>query len=208
MMNRPARMDPAEFARVSGVSRETLARLERYAQLLEKWQRAINLVSAASLQDLWGRHMWDSAQLRPLLPERTRVLVDMGSGAGFPGMVLAILGVPEVHLVESDQRKCAFLREVSRETDTSVTVRACRIETLERFPADAITARALAPLDRLVTLAAPFMADRTVCLFLKGQDAGKELTAATEVATMRVDSLPSRSGSGGIILRIERIGRA
>lgn len=207
-MSRPARMDPAEFARVSGVSRETLARLERYAQLLEKWQRAINLVSPASLQDLWRRHMWDSAQLSPLIPERTRVLIDMGSGAGFPGMVLAILGVPEVHLIESDQRKCAFLREVSRETATPVTVHACRIETLEPFPADAITARALAPLDRLMALAAPFMADHTVCLFLKGQDVGKELTAATKVARMRVDSLPSRSGSGGIILRIERIGRA
>ena len=98
-----------DFRRLTGVSRETLARLERHAALLTKWQKRINLVGRESLRDLWRRHMLDSAQLVPLLPERTRSVADIGSGAGFPGLVLAIMGVPEVHLIEADARKCAFL---------------------------------------------------------------------------------------------------
>jgi len=201
-------VDAAEFQALSGVSRETLARLERYAGLLEKWQRAINLVGPRTLPDLWRRHMWDSAQLRPLLPAQARVLVDLGSGAGFPGMVLAILGVPEVHLIESDRRKCAFLHEVSRETHTSVRIHAARIEAVAPLAADVVTARALAPLDRLLDLSTPFVTAGGVCLFLKGQDVEKELTSATKEATMRCESLPSRSDPGGTILRIERLGRA
>jgi 16S rRNA (guanine527-N7)-methyltransferase len=201
-------VDAAEFQALSGVSRETLARLEGYAALLRKWQRAINLVGPRTLPDLWRRHIWDSAQLHPLIPPQARVLVDLGSGAGFPGLVLAILGVPEVHLIESDQRKCAFLREVSRETGTPVTIHAERIEAVAPFSADVVTARALAPLDRLLDLAAPFLTAGGVCLFPKGQDVEKELTSATRMATMRCESWPSRSDPGGTLLRIERLGRA
>jgi 16S rRNA (guanine527-N7)-methyltransferase len=102
---------PEDFAAATGVSRETIERLSAYAALLVKWQARINLVSASTLEDLWRRHMLDSAQLLPLLPEGTTSVIDLGSGAGFPGLVLAILGIPEVHLIESDQRKCVFLTE-------------------------------------------------------------------------------------------------
>ena len=133
------------FAVRCDVSRETLSRLRRYDALLRRWQKAINLVSADSLTDAWRRHFWDSAQLLPLIPAGTRSLLDVGSGAGFPGLVLAILGVEGVTLVESDGRKCAFLREVARETGTRVTILADRLERLaDRIqPPDIITARAV-----------------------------------------------------------------
>ena len=134
-----------------GVSRETLARLEDYADLLRKWQNAINLVSTASLNDLWRRHIWDSAQLLPHIPADAHSLLDLGSGAGFPGLVLAILGVDGVVLVEADKRKCAFLREAARVTGTDVTIHDRRIEDMgeEIPPVDVITARAVASLSLL-----------------------------------------------------------
>src|SRR5437588_12718613 len=109
-------LSPAEFAAATGVSRETLARLDAYAELLRQWSPRINLVAASTLDDLWRRHVLDSAQLFPLLPPGAHSLIDLGSGAGFPGLVLAILGVPAVELIESDARKCAFLREAARGT--------------------------------------------------------------------------------------------
>ena len=152
------------FRAAANVSRETLERLERYAALLEKWNRAINLVARGSLVDLWRRHMLDSAQLWPLLPvarERPRRILDLGSGAGFPGLVLAIMGVPEgsveVHLVESDEKKATFLREAARIAEAPVTLHVQRIESLAPFPVDAVTARACAPLPRLLDYAAPFL---------------------------------------------------
>ncbi len=108
-----------DFQRLTAVSSDIMARLETYAALLEKWQPRINLVGPATLRDRWRRHFLDSAQLLPLLPEATERLVDLGSGAGFPGLALAILGVPDVHLIESDQRKVAFLRAVSAATATT-----------------------------------------------------------------------------------------
>ena len=112
-----------DFRQVSGVSRETLERLRIYEALLRKWQAKINLVGPATLDDAWRRHFLDSAQLFPLLPANAQVVVDLGSGAGFPGLVLAVMGVPTVHLIESDLRKAAFLREVARETATPAIVR-------------------------------------------------------------------------------------
>jgi len=140
----------APDAALSRVSRETRERLNTYAELLRKWQRSINLVGPKTLDDLWNRHFVDSAQLLPLIPPTARVLVDFGSGAGFPGLVLAILGMAEVHLIESDQRKATFLREVARATGTPVTVHAKRIEQVTPFPADIVSARALAPLGDLL----------------------------------------------------------
>lgn len=152
--------------------------------------------------------MWDSAQLHALLPPTVTSLVDLGSGAGFPGLVLAILGVPDVHLIESDQRKAIFLQEVSRETETKVTVHTARIESVPPFPADAITARALAPLSVLVDLARPFAGPDTVCLFPKGQDVDNELTSATISTMMRVDRVPSTTDPSGTVLRIWGLGLA
>ena len=130
---------PEAFAAACDVSRETLARLELYAELLGRWNRAINLVGKRTLDDLWRRHFLDSAQLLPLLPPldgRPRVLADLGSGAGFPGRVLAILGAVLVHLVESDLKKATFLREVARATGAPASVHAARIESLDGLTAD------------------------------------------------------------------------
>jgi 16S rRNA (guanine527-N7)-methyltransferase len=151
----------------------------------------------------------DSAQLAEHLPAGARRLVDLGSGAGFPGLVLAILGVPAVDLIESDRRKAAFLREAARELGLGgVTVHAERIERVMPFPTDIVTARALAPLPRLLELARPFVAPRTRCLFLKGRGAAAELTAARAAWTMRAAVVPSRTATDGVLLILDEVQRA
>lgn len=203
----PVPLTAEDFQRETGVSRETLDRLCAYADLLVKWQARINLVGRSTVGDLWRRHMLDSAQLWPLLPTPTRTLVDLGSGAGFPGLVLAIMGVPDVHLVESDVRKGAFLREVARVTGAAVTVHSQRIEALEPFAADVVTARALAPVAQLLDYAAPFLGPHSQCLFLKGQNVASELTDAHKMWNMTVDSTPSKSDSAAAILRLSEVRR-
>lgn len=194
------------FATTTAVSRETMDRLRAYADLLVKWQAKINLVGPATMADLWRRHFLDSAQLFPLLPEppvgRTRRLVDLGSGAGFPGLVLAIMGAGDVHLVESDQRKCAFLREAARITNTKVTIHALRIETLAPLDADVITARALASLDKLLDWAAPHRTAHTIHIIPKGKEAEAELTEAAQSSTLEVTRHPSQTDPAATIFRI------
>jgi len=203
---------PAEFAADTGVSRETIERLSAYAALLAKWQQRINLVSATTLEDLWRRHMLDSAQLLPLLSPGTHAVIDLGSGAGFPGLVLAILGVPEVHLIESDQRKCIFLTEAARATGlvagTNPIVHNHRIENVSGLSAGAVTARACAPLDRLLTYAQKFLWHDGKALFLKGAAVEEELTAAHKNWSMEVERFPSASEPTGSILRIGQVRRA
>jgi len=201
-------MSPEEFARHANVSRETLARLQRYAELLEKWNRRINLVGRGTIPDLWRRHMLDSAQLMSLIPDSARTLVDLGSGAGFPGLVLAICGVPDVHLIEADQKKSVFLGEVARATGVRVTIHNARIEEIESFQADIVTARAVAPLSKLLDMALPFIQKHSILLFLKGQMADKELTRAAKEWNMQVDRIPSQTDPEGTILRLEAISRA
>jgi len=201
-------MTPDEFARQAGVSRETLARLKRYAEMLEKWNRRINLVGRGTIDDLWRRHMLDSAQLLPLIPADAVSLVDLGSGAGFPGLVLAICGLENVHLIEADRKKCAFLREVAREADTRVTIHNKRIKEIESFQADIVTSRALAPLPKLLDMAVSFTKKHSILLFLKGRSADGELTEAAKEWNMRVDRIPSRTDPEGTILRLEAISRA
>jgi 16S rRNA (guanine527-N7)-methyltransferase len=208
-------LGPEEFQRETGVSRETLLRLTVYADLLTEWTRAINLVSRASLGDLWRRHMLDSAQLSPLLPRaparRPRAIVDLGSGAGFPGLVLAILGAGDLHLVESDRRKAAFLREVVRETGCPARIHATRIEEMAPVPTDVVTARACAPLAELLGYAYKFPGQvsgrRPCCLFLKGRRVEEELTEARKRWKMKVEPFPSRTDPGGTILRIGLLNR-
>ena len=166
------------------------------------------LSARARIDDLWNRHFTDSAQLLPLIPPSARVLVDFGSGAGFPGLVLAILGVAEVHLIESDQRKSTFLREVARATGTPVTVHAKRIEQVTPFPADVVSARALAPLGDLLGFAAPFLGPDSLCLFPKGQMAEDELTAASKIWNMNVDRIQSVTDPSATILRVSQVSRA
>lgn len=204
---RPVRLPlgPAGFARIAHVSRETLDRLEAYVALLSAWNARINLVGRNTMGDVWRRHILDSAQLFALLPQRTRVLVDLGSGAGLPGLILAAMGVPEVHLIESDQRKAAFLREAVRVTGVAATVHAARVEDVPPFAADAITARALADLSQLIEISDKFRVTRTLSLFLKGASVEGELLAAQARRRMQASMLPSRSHPGGIVLRLEAI---
>lgn len=204
---------PDEFAAAFVVSRETLARLEAFAALLAKWNPSINLVSPRDIPDLWRRHVLDSAQLLPLLPHpppgRQRRIVDLGSGAGFPGLILAILGAGEVHLIESDGRKCAFLAEAIRLTGATATVHNIRIELVpEKLPslrADVIVARGLASLDKLIGFSVPLIEKGGICLFLKGGSLASELTLAEKNWHMQVEQLPSRTSEAGVILRIGEI---
>jgi 16S rRNA (guanine527-N7)-methyltransferase len=203
----PTPLKTEEFQRLTGVSRETIRRLSTHLEVLETWQRRINLVGARTLDDPWRRHVLDSAQLAPLLPDAAGAVVDIGSGAGFPGLVLAILGRGDVHLVESNARKAAFLREAARQTATPVTVHPRRIEDLTPFAAAAVTARACAPLAELLDLAAPFMDLGAVGLFLKGAAVDEELTAARERFNMAVERHPSRSDPAATILIIRNVER-
>jgi 16S rRNA (guanine527-N7)-methyltransferase len=198
-------LTPDGFAALTGVSRETLARLEAYAELLKRWSGRINLVSRNTLGDLWRRHFLDSAQLLPFIPAKARSLVDLGSGAGLPGLVLAILGVPGVELIESDARKCVFLREAGRITNTPAKIVDSRIDMAKPHPADVVTARACAPLERLLPLAQRFIGANTLCLFLKGEHVEEELTVARRGWRMSAARHPSRADPRGVILKLEHI---
>ena len=200
-------LGPEEFAELVPVSRETLARLEAYAELLTRWSARINLVGRDTLADLWRRHILDSAQLYRLIPSSAQNLIDLGSGAGLPGLILAILGVPGVELVEADSRKAAFLREAARITRAEVTIRPCRIQAVPPHPVDVVTARACAPLDRLLDLAAPFLARDTLCLLPKGERYNEELTLARKAWTMNVSVEQSLSDRRGVVLRLQQVAR-
>ncbi len=183
------------------------ARLEAYLDLLVRWQRRINLVAASTLADPWRRHVLDSAQLAPLLPAAAAAIYDLGSGAGFPGLVLAIVGRRAVHLVEADARKCAFLAEAARVTAAPAVIVNRRIEDLAPACADVVTARALAPLPELLPLAAGILRRDGIALLLKGRSVAAELTAAAKLWTMRATSIASSSERSGVILRIEGLRR-
>jgi len=186
------------------VPRETL---DRFTGLLLRWNRTVNLISANDEPLLWDRHIRDSLQLAPLLVHRPDRAIDLGSGAGFPGLVLAIAtGIP-FDLIEADKRKAAFLREAARITGAPVQVHAVRIEAAQVAPAPLITARALAPLSRLLSLAAPLLTADGTCLFLKGASAKAELTHAATQWHMQVQSVPSRTIPDACILRISHLSR-
>lgn len=193
---------PDEFDRQIDVSRETLAGLEILVSQISKWQNRVNLVARSTLSDIWTRHVRDSAQLYALLPTGTRILVDLGSGAGFPGLVLALMGVPEVHLVEKDRRKAAFLRHTATHLGIPATVHGARAQDVQPFTADVVTARALAPLRRLLVLAEPFVGPKTICLFPKGRRVDDELTDAAKIWDIAAEKVPSRSDPSGTILRV------
>jgi len=200
-----------EFATSSGVSRETLARLKTYAGMLDDWNSKHNLVSRASLTEVWKRHFFDSAQLAPLLPLTARRLVDLGSGAGFPGLVLAELmrdrpGL-EVVLIEATTKKCGFLEAVAKRLGLPVTVRNARVEKQEPEPFDVITARACAPLDELLPYAQRFWGPRTKAFFHKGQNLAAELTQASKSWRIKSEQHPSRSDPSGVILEIRELQR-
>jgi len=204
-------LTPEAFQALTGVSRETLDRLAIYLAMLRKWTAAINLVAPESLADPWRRHLLDSAQLATLVPAGGPRLADLGSGAGFPGLVLAILGCGEIHLVESDRRKAQFLREVSRETAAGATVHHARIEELSPLSAAVVTARALAPLDRLLDYVARHLAaggppaKEGLALLPKGRDWQSELAAARRRWDFAVTAHPSLSDPAARILAISAL---
>jgi 16S rRNA (guanine527-N7)-methyltransferase len=204
----------AAFAEAFKVPRETIHRLTRYAELLNRWQKAINLVAPSTLPQLWSRHYADSAQLRSLAPD-ARVWLDLGSGAGFPGLVVAILktGTPDfrMHLVESNHKKCAFLAEVVRATEAPVDIHAMRIEqlaeTAQSLKPDVVSARALAPLPRLFELAAPLFGEGTRGLFLKGREAQAEIEAARQAWTFDARLHASLTAKDASIVEVAGLGQ-
>ncbi|HEY0204825.1 MAG TPA: 16S rRNA (guanine(527)-N(7))-methyltransferase RsmG [Acetobacteraceae bacterium] len=181
------------------VSRETLDRLHTYAALLEKWTAAINLIGSADRGDIWSRHIGDCLRLLPLIPSGTSHGIDLGSGAGLPGLVLAIASGIPFDLVESDRRKAAFLQEAARVTGAPVHIHATRIETVELPPAPLVTARALAPLNALLALAAPLLAPDGIALFPKGARAAEEVEQARQTWCMNVVQHTSPGQPGAIL---------
>ncbi|MDZ4841071.1 MAG: 16S rRNA (guanine(527)-N(7))-methyltransferase RsmG [Hyphomicrobium aestuarii] len=218
---------PAEFAAQFGVSRETLGRLEVYAAELVKWQKTINLVAPSTLPDVWHRHFADSAQLVALAPVAGSVTspnsdavvpltwIDLGSGAGFPGLVAAIMLAPtgrwRVTLVESDSRKAAFLRHVARTVGVPVDnlcERAERAATRANLAyASVISARALAPLTQLLAWALPFAGPETVLLLPKGRDAATELQDAEKIWQFEYYFVPSLTDAEARVVVISRLTR-
>lgn len=206
--------DRAVWLAQSDVSRETAVRLDALVALLSRWSRRINLVGRSTLDAIWTRHVADSAQLWPLAPDAARRWVDLGSGAGFPGLVIAALArdvrpALRVTLIESDARKCAFMAEAARAMDVAVTILPSRIEATAPQRADVVSARALAPLPALLPLAARHLAPDGVALFLKGAGAQAELTEAA--AAWHTDIRLERSvtdPSGAVIIArgIRRVG--
>lgn len=199
---------PDQFAQDVDVSRETLQKLTLYSDDLKKWQRAKNLVANSTIDDRWRRHFLDSAQLFPLIsrfhpPPLT--MLDVGSGAGFPGLVLSIMGLGTVDLVESNGRKCVFMNQIARQTGAPATAVNERIEHLPVRPVDIITSRACAKVEQLIEWTLPFLEESTEMWLLKGEGAEEELTQAQASWNMRVERFSSKSSQSGVILRLRAI---
>ncbi len=197
---------------MSDVSRETMQRLETYAATLLKWNPKINLVSKSTIEDLWERHFEDSLQLVSHIKPDTRYLVDMGSGGGFPGLVISLVaedtGTPaRTTLIESDQRKSAFLRTVLRETSSKANILTGRIEEAPPQNADVVTARALADLSKLLSFADRHLAPNGTALFLKGKNWRKEIVEAEETWQFRWNAVESKTNPDAVLLEIGDIKR-
>lgn len=202
----------AGFLTQVDVSRETLARLDGYAGLLTKWNPAINLVAPSTLGQLWTRHFLDSAQVLEIAPEG-RTWVDIGTGGGFPGLIVAILAAEKrpnlrVTCIESDLRKATFLRTVARETGVKADVISKRIEQVDPLGADILSARALASLAQLLSYAERHLSPNGRALFLKGANHAAEVQEALETWSFRADTYPSKTSSEAVILSLGDIRRA
>ncbi|MDC0189613.1 16S rRNA (guanine(527)-N(7))-methyltransferase RsmG [Rhodospirillales bacterium] len=196
---------PDEFSRDISVSRETLAQLKEFVHLLLHWQKTLNLIGSTTVVDIWRRHILDSAQIFRFL-NPPGCLVDLGSGAGFPGIVLAIMGYPAVKLIESNGKKCAFLRNASHSLEINVEVIQCRIEDYQPTKRAAyITSRALASLEKLLIYSGPLISRQGKCLFLKGANVIPELTKAKKNWNMNVQKHISMSNPRGIVLEIAEL---
>jgi len=201
--------DAESFARITGAGPTAMADLERYRSYLTEWNRNMNLVGPKTLEVFWSRHAWDSAQILRLAPEAL-TWADLGTGAGLPGIVLAILGKNRpgyhVHLVESLTKRCRFLNEVVTALDLPATVHNSRAEDLS-LAVDIVTARACAPLSRLLGYSRPYFQRGATALFLKGQDVASDLTEASRSWDFDAEVLQSLSDSRGRIVCVKRLGR-
>jgi 16S rRNA (guanine527-N7)-methyltransferase len=205
--------DRAAALALTPVSRETEVRLDRYVDLLLEWQAKTNLVAPSTLPNLWTRHISDSLQLLPLAPS-AKIWADLGSGGGFPGVVLACvlaeISGATVHLIERNAKKAAFLREALRTTNSPGKVHLADIgDSVDRIggPVDCVTARAVAPLHQLIGFAEPLVKRGAKVLFLKGQDVEAELTEATKYWNIKPQLHSSRTGGHGWIVELDRIER-
>ncbi|MEL7471006.1 MAG: 16S rRNA (guanine(527)-N(7))-methyltransferase RsmG [Pseudomonadota bacterium] len=185
-------------------------KLETFSELVKRWNPRINLVSTRDLERLWERHIADSAQIYPHLAGHDAVWVDIGSGGGFPGVVTAIIATEkdlnaDMHLIESDQRKCAFLRQVAREIGLPLTVHAGRVEAAEIENVSIITARAFASVTKILALTSRLRSEVTKYLLLKGRTYESELTEAEQFWKLKVDRIPSRTDPEGSILALTEV---
>ncbi len=183
--------------------------LKTYEATLLKWQKAVNLVSSNSLNNIWERHILDSAQLYSYLPENAKILVDMGSGAGFPALVIAVLNqilngpLEEIYLIESDIKKCIFLRETARVLGVNVHVLNERLENIQGIQADVITSRALARIDKLIAYGRPFVHEKTIFLLPKGENIQDELTQ--NKINCQIDIFASQTDDKGCIVKLSEV---
>ena len=199
-----------EFCLFQNVSRETYEKFIIFHKTLIKWQNSINLISKNTLENIWERHFLDSAQLYKITKDFKGNIIDFGSGAGFPGLILAMMGHKKIHLVESDQKKCTFLREVSMLSETNITVHNSRIENLDYFDVELITARALAPLNKLIDYAEAFVNKSSIknkppkMLFLKGKSYRQEISNLIQKKDFSIEEFQSITDKCGKILYINK----
>ena len=211
-MNLDASFGPEEFQEPTNVSRETIERLEKYSEVLKKWSAKLNLIGPGTVDHIWHRHFLDSAQFLPHAPPKNsgipKVWADIGSGAGFPGMVLAIMGASPMHLVEANSNKCEFLAAVASATGTEVTIHDRQVENMiagdfSPTGVDVITVRAVSPLPKLLKSLRGIITPKTVLLLAAGQDIEASLTKAGKSWKMTVERLPSLTHPASNILRIQ-----
>ncbi len=194
------------------VSRETYDRLCLFQKILIKWQKSINLISRNTIENTWERHFLDSAQLYKFVRDIEGNIIDFGSGAGFPGMVLAIMGKKNIHLVESDYKKCVFLKEIAMLTETDITIHNCRIEELNFINVDLVTCRALASLKNLIHYVEVFInkslgarQQYPKLLFLKGKSYFSEIIELSKIKKISFEEYPSITDKDGRILYISKV---
>lgn len=201
---------PEEFMKDTNVSRETLEKLIYYADALGKWQKAKNLVANSTLDDRWRRHFLDSAQMfshiQQAFPDNKSItMLDIGSGAGFPGLVLSIMGLGTAHMVESNGRKCVFMNQIVRATAADAVIHNERIENFSIPHVDIIISRACAKVDQLLSWSEPFLKPPVELWLLKGEGVEEELTKAKSSWNMKAERFESMSSTSGTVLRLYKI---
>lgn len=192
---------------LKSVSRETIEKLEIYISLLQQWNKKINLVSQQGMDQVWKRHVYDSFQLIRYLDSSVKSIADLGSGGGFPGLILALSTDIPVILIESDMRKTIFLREVLRKTKTQATVLCQRIENVNAISADVVTARALTSLTQLLEFSKNILNKNGYCLFLKGRSVNLEIEEAQKDWKINYKTFSSQTNADGVIVKINQFER-